>query len=76
MNIDGVAWPSPKTVQKVLRCGRAAREKAETELLKKGLLKLEHPRDAKGRWGRRDYIVIYPKLHPPDTTSAQKKSSG
>lgn len=63
--ITGRSCVSPKRLQVVLDWGRYRRERAQTELVAKGWLRLEWERGIRGRWARR----IYWLCEPPSTVA-------
>jgi len=65
-------WLSGSTVERTLGCRRAAREVAERELVRAGLLKIEQEHDERGRFKRRIYAVLLPKPH----ADARKTNTG
>ncbi len=48
-------------IQRLMRCGRGKRERAQRELHKTGWLRLDWQRDKRGRWARRIYVLCEPE---------------
>lgn len=60
----GETYVKPATLGKLLRCSRGKREAAQRELVSLGWLKLKFLRGARGRWGRRIFVLTEPTASP------------
>ena len=68
---SGRTYVRGETLEKDLRWGRRKRERAQGELCKTGWLRLERKSAARGRFGRRIYVVC-----DPLSTIAHSEHSG
>lgn len=60
-------YVGPKTLDRLLRCGRKFRERLQRELIAAGWLRVERERLSGGYFGRRFYILCEPPMALPAT---------
>ena len=48
-----------RTIERLMRCGRAKRERAQRELVRAGWLRLSTKPCARGRWGARIFLLSF-----------------
>jgi hypothetical protein len=68
----GKTYLGLRTIERLMRCSRAKRERAQRTLVQAGWLRLERKRCGQGRWGKRVFVLSF--LAP--RTSARFHRSG
>ena len=69
---SGETYVSPSTIERQMHSKRAVRERAQRELVTRGLLQIKRERGAGGRLGRNNYKM----LRPCQNTIAHNSSTG
>ena len=54
----GMSYVSGSKLEKLMCCGRRRRQKAQSELVRKGWLKIYRKHAERGRWGSRIYQIL------------------
>jgi len=70
---SGESFVSRHTLQRLMRCGREIRERAQAELIRTGWLGVKREKAERGRWGRNIYVLLVP---PPKATSVGFTGTG